>query len=87
MSSVMKTPVSGGSAVEHCIVSELEKYFQALGSERPTGVHRMVMHQAERAVIQYVMDQSEGNQSLASEVLGISRGTLRRKLRELNVVI
>lgn len=85
MSSVVTPRTANGSAVEHCIVSELEKYFVALGSEKPTGVHRMVMLQAERAVIQFVVDQSEGNQSLAAEVLGISRGTLRRKLRELNI--
>ena len=86
MSSIV-TPssVKGGSAVEHCIVAELEKYFVALGTEKPTGVHRMVMIQAERAVIQFVVDQAEGNQSLAAEFLGISRGTLRRKLRELNI--
>ncbi len=85
MSSVMKLNVANGSAVENCIVAELEKYFQALGNEQASGVHRMVMQQAERAVIQCVMDHVQGNQSHASEVLGISRGTLRRKLRELGI--
>lgn len=86
MSSIAKPATAkSGSVVEHCIVTELQKYFLALGTEKPVGVHKMVMVQAERAVIQFVIDHSDGNQSLAAECLGISRGTLRRKLRELNI--
>ncbi|MEM7377933.1 MAG: helix-turn-helix domain-containing protein, partial [Pseudomonadota bacterium] len=77
MSSAVKKASAKGSAVEHCIVAELEKYFVALGSEKPSGVHRMVLVQAERAVIQFVVDQVDGNQSHAADILGISRGTLR----------
>jgi DNA-binding protein Fis len=29
-----------------------------------------------------VMDYTDGNQSLASEILGISRATLRKKLKQ-----
>ncbi|OUU78400.1 MAG: hypothetical protein CBC38_07715 [Gammaproteobacteria bacterium TMED78] len=32
-----------------------------------------------------IMDFSEGNQSHAAEILGISRGTLRKKLKDYNI--
>lgn len=70
------------SAVSACIEAELENYEILLEGQQATGIHRLVMDQAERAVINYALRRVQGNQSQAACMLGISRGTLRKKLRE-----
>jgi Fis family transcriptional regulator len=42
----------------------------------------MVMAQVEEPLLTAVMSYTRGNQSKASEMLGLNRGTLRKKLRE-----
>ncbi|MGB0865037.1 MAG: helix-turn-helix domain-containing protein [Granulosicoccaceae bacterium] len=70
------------SAVSACIESELENYEALLEGQQATDIHRLVMDQAERAVINYALRRVQGNQSQAACMLGISRGTLRKKVRE-----
>lgn len=82
MSVQQKTEVS---AVGACIESELKNYESMLEGEQATGIHRLVMDQAERAVISYALRRAAGNQSQAACMLGISRGTLRKKLREFGL--
>ncbi|MEY1593809.1 helix-turn-helix domain-containing protein [Burkholderia sp. Bmkn7] len=47
----------------------------------PKDLHKIVMDAAEHAVISVVLDFTKGNQALAAEYLGISRPTLRAKVR------
>lgn len=68
--------------IEECIVKSLEKYFRDLGGEQATGVYEMVMSTVEKPLLQVVMQQAQSNQSLASEMLGINRNTLRKKLQQ-----
>ena len=48
---------------------------------QPTSVYDMVLREVERALLEVVMQQTNGNQSRAAEVLGINRNTLRKKLK------
>lgn len=73
------------SAVSACIEAELKNYENLLEGQEATGIHRLVMDQAERAVINYALRRVRGNQSQAACMLGISRGTLRKKLREYDL--
>lgn len=70
------------TALQRCVNSELERYFEMLDGETPHDLHRMVMRQVESALIDYVLDECRGNQSKAAQWLGISRGTLRGKLAD-----
>ena len=70
------------TALQRCVNSELERYFEMLDGEVPHDLHRMVMRQVESALITYVLDECRGNQSKAAQWLGISRGTLRGKLAD-----
>lgn len=76
----------GGTLAEtplkRAISHELERYFDALGSEQPCGLHKMVVGETEVALLQFVLQRTGGNQSRAAQVLGLNRGTLRKKLRE-----
>lgn len=68
------------TAIEKCIDSELRRYYDMLDGEEPANMYRMVVRQAEFALIRSVMSECRGNQTKASEWLGISRGNLRNKL-------
>ncbi|SFV77848.1 DNA-binding protein Fis [hydrothermal vent metagenome] len=63
-----------------CINAKLERYFKQLNGEQANGVHKMVMQETESTVIKFVLDSVNQNQSEASRVLGINRGTLKKKI-------
>jgi Fis family transcriptional regulator len=60
----------------------LSSYFDTLNGHRPGRLYDLVMREVELPLFQAVMDYAEGNQSRAATILGINRGTLRKKLRE-----
>lgn len=63
------------------VASCLDRYFRELNGHRPNDLYRMVLDQVEAPLLEAVMNYSGGNQSQAAEMLGINRGTLRKKLR------
>lgn len=66
-----------GSSVQ----SALELYFMDLDGHPPENVYDMVIGEVEQAMLESVMLHMRGNQTRASEVLGINRSTLRKKLK------
>ena len=73
-----------GTAISCCVQDELVRYFDMLDGEKPSGLYRMVIRQAEHALLSAVMRECGGNQSRAAEWLGISRGNLRNKLADMD---
>jgi Fis family transcriptional regulator len=69
-----------------CVVSALEKYFRDLGGEKPDDIFGMVMKCIERPMLEIVLKEAGGNQTLAAEMLGINRNTLRKKLIECQLI-
>lgn len=66
--------------LKRCVAEELERYFEALEGEQPTDLHKMVIGEIEQAVLQFVLARTSGNQCRAAQLLGMNRGTLRKKL-------
>jgi len=63
-----------------CINAKLDRYFEQLDGEQASSVHKMVINEVEPIVIKFVLDLVNNNQSEASRVLGINRGTLKKKI-------
>jgi Fis family transcriptional regulator len=63
----------------------LNDYFSSLNGHRPARVYDMVLREVEEPLFRAVLDYASGNQSRAAVILGINRGTLRKKLRELGL--
>ncbi len=63
----------------------LNDYFTSLNGHRPAHLYEMVMREVEEPLFKTVMDYAEGNQCRAAVILGINRGTLRRKLKALGL--
>ena len=63
-----------------CINAKLNRYFKQLNGESASGVHKMVMQETESATIKFVLDMVEQNQSETARILGVNRGTLKKKI-------
>ena len=59
----------------------LNRYFDSLNGDRPGDLYDLVLGQVEEPLFKAVMDYTHGNQSQAAGILGINRGTLRKKLK------
>ena len=68
------------SELGDCVRRNLNRYFRDLDGQAPHAVYDMVLKCVEKPMLEVVMKQAEGNQTVAAEMLGISRGTLRRML-------
>jgi Fis family transcriptional regulator, factor for inversion stimulation protein len=65
-------------SVESC----LRRYFHNLNGEKAADLYKMVIAETESALIEAVMEYAENNQSKAADYLGITRGTLRKKIKQ-----
>jgi len=66
--------------MEETLKKKLKKYFKNLDGEEGHEVLKMVMDDVEPVVIQYVLDRVNQNQSRAAKILGLNRGTLKKKI-------
>ena len=64
----------------------LTSIFAALNGDRPGELYDLVIGEVERPLFKAVMDYTHGNQSQAAGILGINRGTLRKKLRTYSII-
>jgi Fis family transcriptional regulator len=71
--------------ISDCVRRNLNRYFRDLDGENPHAIYDMVLACVEKPMLEVVMKQAEGNQTVAAEMLGISRSTLRRKLAEHDI--
>lgn len=63
----------------------LQCYFETLNGHKPAHLYELVMREVEEPLFKIVMDHASGNQSRAATILGINRGTLRKKLKEFGI--
>ncbi len=64
----------------------LEVYFESLNGDRPGDLYELVIGEVERPLFKAVLDYTQGNQSQAAGILGLNRGTLRKKLRYYSLI-
>jgi len=71
--------------IADCVRRSLERYFKDLDGAKPRAVYDMVLKNVERPMLEVVLDRAEGNQSVAADMLGINRNTLRKKIQSLKI--
>ncbi len=65
----------------------LEEYFEKLDGHKVTNLYEMVLKEVEPHLFRAIMKHTKNNQSNAATMLGINRGTLRKKLKQYNLEI
>ncbi len=63
----------------------LSEYFTSLNGDRPAHLYDLVLREVEEPLFRAVLNYAEGNQSRAAVILGINRGTLRKKLKQFGL--
>ncbi len=61
-------------------------YFSQLEGQNVVNVYQMVMNEVEAPLLEAVMQFTRNNQTKASKVLGLNRGTLRKKLKQYGLL-
>ncbi len=64
----------------------LNRYFDSLNGDSPGELYDLVLREVEEPLFKAVMDYTHGNQSKAAGILGINRGTLRKKLKIYSIL-
>lgn len=58
-----------------------EAYFRSLDGEMVEGFYDLVLHSVEKPLLETVLTHTNGNQTQAALVLGMTRNTLRKKMQ------
>lgn len=77
-----QAPRSLRQSVEH----SLTQYFNELDGQQPSALYDLFMHQVEAPLFKCVLEHTQDNQSKAAALLGLNRGTLRKKLKQYDLL-
>jgi len=68
-----------------CVRKSIDQYLNDLDGEKPSCIHDMVILSVEKPLIEVILQHTHGNQTLAAELLGINRNTLRQKIKRYQI--
>ena len=94
MGTMEKEPVLAELSVDYsrakeplheCVRDSLNRYLSQLKGHGVTDLYQLVMSEVEVPLLETVLRHTHGNQSQAAKVLGMSRGTLRKKLKHYDI--
>lgn len=68
--------------LSNAVQKAVANYLQQLNGQDVEGVYDLVLSELEAPLLEEVMKYTRGNQTRASILLGINRGTLRKKLKK-----
>jgi len=69
-----------------CVETTMENYFRHLDGQPVSDVYNMVLAEIETPLLEVIMKHTRQNQTKASEILGLNRGTLRKKLKQYGLL-
>ncbi|MDT8343271.1 MAG: nitrogen regulation protein NR(I), partial [Thermohalobaculum sp.] len=77
-----------GRTLSASVEMHLQRYFDMHGEALPpAGLYERVLREVELPLIALTLSATRGNQLKASDLLGINRNTLRKKIRELDIPV
>lgn len=73
------------SQLSQAVKHSIRRYLYELDGTQPNNMYDLVLRQIEQPLFEAILEHTKGNQSRAAELLGLNRGTLRKKLRSYNL--
>lgn len=64
------------------VKSSLKNYLTQLNGQEITDLYELVLAEVEQPLLDTIMQYCRGNQTRAATMMGINRGTLRKKLKK-----
>ena len=71
--------------IASCIRKAIGGYLNDLDGEKPGNLYSMVIQSVEKPLIEIAIQHTKGNQTQATELLGINRNTLRQKMKQFQI--
>ncbi|MBT4212160.1 MAG: DNA-binding transcriptional regulator Fis [Porticoccaceae bacterium] len=68
------------------VADAMQRYFNDLDGQSTVNLYDLVLAEVEAPLLTAVMAYTRQNQSKASEILGLNRGTLRKKLKQYDLL-
>ena len=79
-------PAENTQTLRDSVEKALESYFAQLDGQPVTDVYDMVLSEVEAPLLEVVMRYTRDNQTKAAVLLGLNRGTLRKKLKQYGML-
>lgn len=80
------TKASTKPPLQDLIATAINEYFDHLEGEQPNNVYDLVLGEVELPLLQAALRYTNNNQSKTAEILGLNRGTLRKKLKQYDLL-
>jgi len=71
--------------INECVRNVLLTYFKDMDTHVAGDLYQLVLSEVEKPLFETVMEHTNNNQSKAAAILGINRGTLRKKLKQYHI--
>lgn len=68
-------------SLSDCVERAIKDYFQELEGHHTANLYELLLAEVETPLLKATLEHTKGNQCRAAEILGINRGTLRKKLK------
>ena len=72
--------------IRQCVESSLQDYLEKVEIEHISELYNLVLSEVEPPLLQAVMNHTRSNQCKAAKMLGLNRGTLRKKLKQYGML-
>ena len=77
----MQTP-----PIKEAVQRAVDEYLEAMTDEKVEDLYDLVLAEVEAPLLRSVLHHTNFNQSRTAEILGLNRGTLRKKLRRYRLL-
>jgi Fis family transcriptional regulator len=84
--SVANVTTAPRQTLRACVSAVLGEYFAQVDQEMIADLYQMVLSEVEAPLLKAVMQQARSNQCKAAHMLGLNRGTLRKKLKQYDML-
>lgn len=81
-------PATGANqqSLQDNVAAAMARYFEALDGQQTSDLYNLVMAEVEPPLLKSAMAYTRNNQSKTAALLGLNRGTLRKKLKQYKLI-
>lgn len=79
-------PAPATRHLRDAVTTAVRTYLDQLDGQLSSDVYQMVLAEVEAPLLAEIMAYTRNNQTRASIMLGLNRGTLRKKLKQYNLI-
>jgi Fis family transcriptional regulator len=80
------TPNSERPTLSESVRESVERYISAMDDQNIEDLYELVISEVEAPLLESVLNLTHNNQSKTAMILGLNRGTLRKKLRKYGML-